>query len=44
MLGIVALSYHFKALILIPLFLAAMILASPSAVPGRCWACAWWLW
>lgn len=34
MLGIVALSYHFKALILIPLFLGAMIAAAP---PRRAW-------
>jgi hypothetical protein len=29
MLGVIALSYHFKALILMPLFIASMILAGP---------------
>lgn len=35
MLGIIALSYHFKTLILIPLFLTAMVTAAP---PRRAWA------
>lgn len=34
MLGVIALSYHFKALILVPLFIAAMIAAAP---PRRAW-------
>jgi hypothetical protein len=34
LLGVIALSYHFKALILMPLFIAAMIAAAP---PRRAW-------
>lgn len=34
MLGTIALSYHFKALVLVPLFIASMIAAAP---PRRAW-------